>query len=366
MSELSPRLGLPFLMAAQAQKHVTHNEALLRLDQLTQLVLQALDATDPPADPLDGQIWALGTAPTGDWTGQGGDLAAWFDDAWYFITPGAGWQASFGSELRIFDGNAWVASGAATLENLPGVGINTTHDATNRLSVAAEATLLNHDGAGHQLKLNKAAAADTASLLFQTGFSGRAEMGTAGNDDFSVKVSADGSAWHDGLVVTRSSGAVSAPNGLDAANLTRAGSPVYTRANILGTVSQSGGVPTGAVIQRGSNANGEFVRFADGTQIVLQPFTNNFGAAPGGRTNALSFPASFIATPALAGVSVVPPITVSPASASRLAAFLAMDRDATATGGRIISPGDGNNVWTDLGIDSEHTLWRAVYIGRWF
>ena len=42
---------------------------------------------------------------------------------------------------------------------------------------------------------------------------------------------------------------------------------IYTQANILGTVSQSGGVPTDAIIQRGSNANGEFVRFADGTQI---------------------------------------------------------------------------------------------------
>ena len=42
---------------------------------------------------------------------------------------------------------------------------------------------------------------------------------------------------------------------------------VYTSGNILGTVSQSGGVPTGAIIERGSNANGEFVRYADGTQI---------------------------------------------------------------------------------------------------
>ena len=46
-----------------------------------------------------------------------------------------------------------------------------------------------------------------------------------------------------------------------------ASSQAYVRSNILGTVSQSGGVPTGAVIERGSNANGEFVRYADGTQI---------------------------------------------------------------------------------------------------
>ena len=43
--------------------------------------------------------------------------------------------------------------------------------------------------------------------------------------------------------------------------------PVYNQNNILGTVSQSDGVPTGAIVERGSNVNGEYVRYADGTQI---------------------------------------------------------------------------------------------------
>lgn len=46
---------------------------------------------------------------------------------------------------------------------------------------------------------------------------------------------------------------------------------VYSQDSILGTVSQSGGVPTGAIIERGSNANGEYVRWADGTQICRSP-----------------------------------------------------------------------------------------------
>lgn len=41
--------------------------------------------------------------------------------------------------------------------------------------------------------------------------------------------------------------------------------PEFNTNNILGTVSQSGGVPTGAIIERGSNANGEYVKWADGT-----------------------------------------------------------------------------------------------------
>ncbi|TKT79958.1 hypothetical protein [Aquamicrobium sp. LC103] len=48
------------------------------------------------------------------------------------------------------------------------------------------------------------------------------------------------------------------------------GRAAYHRGNVLGAVGQSGGVPTGAIIDRGSNANGEFVRFADGTQITFR------------------------------------------------------------------------------------------------
>jgi hypothetical protein len=40
---------------------------------------------------------------------------------------------------------------------------------------------------------------------------------------------------------------------------------IYHTGNILGTVSQSGGIPTGAIIERGSNVNGEYVKYADGT-----------------------------------------------------------------------------------------------------
>lgn len=74
---------------------------------------------------------------------------------------------------------------------------------------------------------------------------------------------------------------------------------------LLGTVSQSGGVPTGAIIERGSNANGEYVKFADGTMICANSFsfTNSGGGSIGGslfRTGhgaILSFPAVFSSVP---------------------------------------------------------------------
>ena len=52
----------------------------------------------------------------------------------------------------------------------------------------------------------------------------------------------------------------------------------YTQRNVLGTVSESGGVPTGAIIERGSNANGEFVKYADGTLIMRRVATVNLAA----------------------------------------------------------------------------------------
>jgi hypothetical protein len=68
-------------------------------------------------------------------------------------------------------------------------------------------------------------------------------------------------------------GTLTATGTVEASNLTRGGSQVYSRDNILGTVSQSGGVPTGAIIERGSNANGEFVKYADGTMICTHSFS---------------------------------------------------------------------------------------------
>lgn len=109
-------------------------------------------------------------------------------------------------------GVKWAApSGGGSVNPTPLVGVNATADTTNRLSVSAPATLLNHEGSDHRLKINKSAASSTASLLFQDAFSGRAEFGLTGDDDFHIKVSADGTTWYEALVVDRSTGVVSLP-----------------------------------------------------------------------------------------------------------------------------------------------------------
>ncbi len=107
----------------------------------------------------------------------------------------------------------WAAPPAPTqLQNLTLLGVNATADATNKLAVASSAILFNNIGNGVQVKVNKTAATDTASFLFQTNFSGRAEFGTTGDDDFHFKVSADGSAWTEAILINRTTGIVTLTN----------------------------------------------------------------------------------------------------------------------------------------------------------
>ncbi|MBE7183293.1 MAG: DUF2793 domain-containing protein [Methylobacterium mesophilicum] len=215
MSENTPNLVLPFIMPSQAQKHVTHNEAIRALDALVQIGVASRDLSQPPETPENGARFIVGPTPGGDWTGRAGRLAAWQDGAWAFFEPRAGWIAWVEDEARavVWRGGSWEPlGGAVSLDPLPLLGVNASADETNRLAVSAASTLLSHEGAGHRLKVNKAAPPDTASLLFQTAFSGRAEMGLAGGDDFRIKVSADGESWKDALVVDRATGAVSLPN----------------------------------------------------------------------------------------------------------------------------------------------------------
>ena len=89
------------------------------------------------------------------------------------------------------------------------LGVNGEADRVTRLVSAAEATLLTRDASGgsHRIKLNKATADDTASIMFQTGYGGRAEIDLAGTDALSIKTSADGAIWSEALSVDPQSGA---------------------------------------------------------------------------------------------------------------------------------------------------------------
>ena len=232
MPDTSATLSLPYLMPAQAQKHVTHNDALDRLDLVVQLVVSEFDATNPPASPNEGDCYAIGQTPTGEWVDNAGQLAVFQNGGWVYVTPQNGWIATTASgDIRLYSSGTWVDARSQTaLNNLPELGINASADSTNRLSISSDAVLLNHAGAGHQVKVNKATPTDTASLLFQSNWSGRAEMGLAGTDDFAVKVSADGGTWSTALSVEAANGNVTLAQAL---TLTPATTPTSPNAGML-------------------------------------------------------------------------------------------------------------------------------------
>jgi len=120
----SPKLGLPYLEMSQAQKEITHNEALARLDALVQA--RALGRRDdPPGDPQEGDLYIVDDSPSGAWLGQAGALAAWYG-GWIFLAPRAGWsllEAGSGRRLT-YDGSSWQALPAVQIPSLDNGWIN--------------------------------------------------------------------------------------------------------------------------------------------------------------------------------------------------------------------------------------------------
>lgn len=101
--DITARLGLPLLSAGQAQKELTHNEALALLDLFAQAVVVAVGIDTPPDAPGPGQCWIIGATPTDAWAGHAHHLAGWTDGGWRFCPPIAGlraWNLADATEAR--------------------------------------------------------------------------------------------------------------------------------------------------------------------------------------------------------------------------------------------------------------------------
>lgn len=296
MSDTTPNLALPYIVAAQAQKHITHNEALRQLDALVHLSALDRDLTAPPANPANGDRYIVPSGATGAWAGSTGKLAAWQDGGWTLYAPQRGWLCWVADESKLYayNGGAWTlnVSGLSSVNPVGLVGVNTTADTTNKLAVKSNAALFSHDdvtpGTGDvRLILNKKLASGTASFLFQDNFSGRAEVGLTGDDRLSFRVSANGTTWQNAIIVDQATGNIglgttpsSARLDLGAASIRSAtavldrpagsSSEVYYQRN---TVSRWNFGMSGAA-ESGGNAGSDFYinRFADNGGYLGTPF----------------------------------------------------------------------------------------------
>ena len=219
-ADATPRLGIPLMHAGQARKHITHNEALLAVERHIHPSVERADLGSPPDGAEDGERFVVAAPADAAWADRAGDMAERRGGAWHFTTPEPGWtlwNRSDGVHI-VFDGTDWTplaageGGGLADPDTL-GIG-GAAADATNRLAVRAPATLLTHaDDGSHRLAINREADAATASIVFQTAYSGGAELGLVGTGDFEFKVSGDGGIWHTAIGVERTTGRVSFPSG---------------------------------------------------------------------------------------------------------------------------------------------------------
>jgi len=153
----SPNLALPLLAAAQAQKHVTVNESLSRLDGLVQLSVKDRHLTAPPASPVNGDRYIVATGATGAWAGLDDDVVLFTGGAWVRLPPKNGWLvwvedeslllvrsgATWSADVLIKSQNVELARGALggaislqvieeTLSGLSGATVNSTVVIPNR------------------------------------------------------------------------------------------------------------------------------------------------------------------------------------------------------------------------------------------
>lgn len=276
MSDATPHLALPLIAASQAQKHVTHNEALALLDALVQLACLDKDLAAPPPGPAEGDRYLVtADAPGGAWAGLAGQVVRYADGVWTGAAPRAGWLAWLVDEadLYVFDGAAWTSLRRAltALQSVGRLGINTAADASNRLAVKSDSALLTWDdatpGTGDmRVSVNRKSAARDAALVFETGYAARALLGNLGSDDFTLKVSPDGAAFATALTASARTGGIdfaSAETALAAAPTTDLGAAGTRRVLVTGA---------GRIASFGAAADRErLVRFSGAATLVHDP-----------------------------------------------------------------------------------------------
>jgi len=155
------RHGMPLLSAGQAQKEVTHNEAVLTVDRLLHLAVMTRALSAPPSSPVAGDAYIVAAGGSGEWAGFSGQLASHDGFGWVFSPPVRGCLAWIVDEasFSVFDGGwstgGWPASalfiagrsvlGAPPVAVLPPAG-GATVDTQCRAALGQLITTLRNQG----------------------------------------------------------------------------------------------------------------------------------------------------------------------------------------------------------------------------
>ncbi len=201
----SPNLNFPYIQAAQSQKHVTVNHTLQILDALSHLSVHSRNITTAPIAPANGDRYLIPVDATEEWALQTSHIAIWQDNSWVYFQPVTGWRIWVEDEnlMLVWSDSAWqpVPVSATEIQNLMQIGINTQADINSRLFVESPTVTFNAESQDIRCVLNKDAETDTASIIMQSGTSGRAELGLTGSNDLCIKTSSDGTNWDKAITV---------------------------------------------------------------------------------------------------------------------------------------------------------------------
>ncbi len=223
--DFSARLNLPYLAAGQMQKHVTLNTALTRLDALLQTAVVSRTTVIQPDDASDGDLYILPQEAEGvAWAGRpAGALMRFERGGWTVVTTPDGMIAGVLDEgvvvVRADEG--WITLGQrlGEVQGLTRLGLGTTADDANPLAAKINAALFTARGEEEggdgdlRLTLNKATAGDVLSLLFQSGYAARAELGLIGDDELTLKACDDAGTWRSVWRVDRATGRIAFDQG---------------------------------------------------------------------------------------------------------------------------------------------------------
>lgn len=296
--------NIPFVPENTIDPAAGLNESILTIDALLQLAVVSVGDNTPPGSPTAGSRYIVGTSPTGAWAGRANQVAQWLDGAWRFFTTARYALNTADGLWYVRQSSAWsaLAGGAPAWGSITG----TLADQTD-LQGALDGKVGTGDSRLTDAREWSAQTVSQAEAEAGTATTRRAWTAQRVRQAIVAWWNSVSSAW--GRIFVSSADAAAGRTALElgnAATRTALGTTgaLYSRDSILGTVSQSAGVPTGAIIERGSNANGEYVRFADGTQICW-----NRAAASGANAVAsgplfstpqelMSYPAAFASAPA--------------------------------------------------------------------
>lgn len=187
----------------------------------------------------------MASSATGAWSGKEGAIASFIDDGWLVIQPATGWQAYIEAEaqLLVFDGTSWNPTSGSVPDTLSVsmLGIQATADTVNRFAVSS-----------------------AASLLFQTSWTGYAEMGLNGSSDFSIKVSDDLGLWRQAIYVDRATGNVAIGTNTPVTRLDVDG-PIRPASYSKINLPQASNQGTGATVYVTDASAGAQLAYSDGT-----------------------------------------------------------------------------------------------------